>query len=1153
MSVSIPVVKVLWSRALNQCAFPTCRQSLTEDSVHAGTGETLTNPTGEQAHIRSYKANGPRYDAEYPKEKLHTYENLILLCPTHHEMVDANNGAAYTVADLVLMRDTHVRKAERTGELDSTIYKYAAQRFEREDQVLFEQVDLNGPSVDSLFVDVPFACRPDAAIAGLMQRIALEAPGDVSSDESAEGYVVTGAAQAVLHPEWKSNALLIGGPGQGKSTLLQYVCQFYRARILGKNLYTGQAQQLRDIGAENRVPIRIDLRDYAKWANSAASAEKGGKKDRKKSRATEKSSWRTIEEYIAREIGRNSGGRSFAVEDLGILVSTKPVLLALDGLDEVANLKFREEVSTQIVDTQVRLDLDAVDLVMLVATRPGGATSALWSSDKFPKLNLRRLTYGLRLQYLQRWAVVAKLSEPATDKLQRTFLENQNVPHIRELGSYPMQLAILLHLLHRRQLLPQRRTELYSEYFKTFLDREQREDKEPLLAEERQVIEDIHAYIGWFIHTQAEEGNSSGTIRRSELKALLREHLQGRDDGQALADSLFSAFTTRVLCLVEKDPGSGDFQFDVQSLREYFAAVYIFDEAGRDSRDDCLVALLKRPYWSNVCRFFVGKYSKGEVRGMRAVLQEISSEQLFGLHPMLRSIATLFLNDRTFEGQKDGPIQEVVDFILDGPGVVLAVDGLLDVAGSALEFSDRAGRVQAVRHLKARLECSPQANVQVALIDSLRRHATETDEIAEWWWSRFEETATWFEIASGLGVLRNLNADDEERIALLSRQYASGSHWVVELLGAGGYTGTADGVLGVVKDEINDGAVETIHAVAASSSLGCMLAGAAVAMTPSHPAVAETAGGTSRRRVRNKAKDTVLSGVVDSMGELRARLPAATSTTDWRRRLMDVANVWGDGWILRQAIANMPEDSDLDQIVAITQAMQPVLYAALQTEMQAREHRKDVSWWRAAIDDATVDIEIRHWIFSLLTRATSNVVIELAEQLDSLLEPLSTKHYHALQGTIYRFRKSASSGELVLQEALRVQRIKLSPRTLWLLRGIATEASVKWIDKRLADSPDVLLAPGIGDLRDLAKVSAKGPVIKFEKFKGLRAALPLGGWASDARVGALSSTLAERVLRQPEEWPGDLVQRAVENVEQRMLSAVAPVAFVAHQENWFVE
>jgi len=42
---------------------------------------------------------------------------------------------------------------------------------------------------------------------------------------------------------------------------------------------------------------------------------------------------------------------------------------------------------------------------------------------------------------------------------------------------------------------------------------------------------------------------------------------------------------------------------------------------------------------------------------------------------MLRSTAALFLNDRTYEGQKEDPIQEIVDFILEGSGVVLAKTG----------------------------------------------------------------------------------------------------------------------------------------------------------------------------------------------------------------------------------------------------------------------------------------------------------------------------------------------------------------------------------------------------------------------------------------------------------------------------------------------
>src|SRR5690349_18789110 len=127
MSIAIPTVKVLWSRAHDQCAFPGCRQPLTEESVDATTGEARTNPIGEQAHIRSYKPDGPRYDPMFPAHKLHSYENLILVCPTHHTKIDANGGAEFTVGDLVEMRNDHERNAKRRDEIDKTVLKHLAQ------------------------------------------------------------------------------------------------------------------------------------------------------------------------------------------------------------------------------------------------------------------------------------------------------------------------------------------------------------------------------------------------------------------------------------------------------------------------------------------------------------------------------------------------------------------------------------------------------------------------------------------------------------------------------------------------------------------------------------------------------------------------------------------------------------------------------------------------------------------------------------------------------------------------------------------------------------------------------------------------------------------------------------------------------------------
>lgn len=1145
---------MLWSRAHDQCAFTGCQQSLTTDAQDAATGQIRANPVGEQAHIRSPKPDGPRYDPKYPKDDLDTYENLVLLCPTHHARIDADGGAEFTVATLLDMRKMHETQAHRRKEIDTTIKKYTAQQYGVDDKVLFEQVDLNGPSVDSMFVDVPFSCRPDAGIAGLMYRISETSPGDSDAYDNIDDQVVTGAAQALLHPDWEGNALLVGGPGQGKSTLLQYVCQFHRAMLLERDTYQGQEQHLTTLTTQQRVPIRLDLRKYAAWAASGSprggrSGKGQGKKKTKNANGQDPvSQWRTIEEYIVTEIVSHSGGRNFSIEDLGVLVSTRPVLVALDGLDEVANLKYREQVSSQIVNTQLRLEVDAANLMMLVATRPGGTTSELWSSNKFPWLSLRRLTQGLRIQYLQRWAKVANLKTEAAEKLQRTFVDNQNVPHIRELASYPMQLAILLHLLHRRQLLPQRRTELYSEYLKTFLDREQSGEKEPLLAEERQVIEDIHAYIGWHIHTQAEEGRSSGSIKRDTLMQLIFQHLEGREDGRKLAEKLFTAFTTRVLCLVERDTDL--FQFEVQSLREYFAALYIFDESEPSQSDECLIALLKRPYWSNVCRFLVGQYTKGEVRGMRPLLQDLSKERELGLHPLLRSTAALFLNDRTYEGQKESPIQEIVDFILTGSGVVLAEDGLLDAGGSGLKLSDRAGRIQAVQHLKTRLVTESDSEVRVAVTSSLRRHVVDADSLSSWWWDQSESADAWLDTASKLRVLNGLTPANETRLLHLLNSYKSNSIWATQHLTAGGYDGIQEDILTIVKEEINDGAAEAIQRPSSLSSVGRILIGANIAMFRPTGNVDPRSADTKHTRMSGGVAVSLLSQVVKATHDLRSQ--ASDTDSDWQQRLMLIEEVWGDGWVLRQALATIPPTISLETIALLVQSKNPDLYAPLTAEFNARTHRKDVDWWRQQLNDVVDDFMLRHWIFSILTCAFSPVITALADDLNRVVEDLTPKHYLTIRNAINSFHQNPSvSRKLALNETLRLNQANFSARTLWLIREGVTESTVEQIDKRIAADFGEFLAIGSGDLREIARLSGKTRTIKFDVFRGHRAQLPAGGWASTIKLGALSPKLAADILRSPHEWPGDLVQRAVEKVELRMLSTLTPLSQVAAEKCWF--
>ena len=91
-------VKTLWGRAANRCAFTDCKIELTID----GEIDTL----GEMAHIIAKSPDGPRGKSDIPQESRDSYENLILLCPTHHKIVD-NDLEKWTVDILKQMKEEH--------------------------------------------------------------------------------------------------------------------------------------------------------------------------------------------------------------------------------------------------------------------------------------------------------------------------------------------------------------------------------------------------------------------------------------------------------------------------------------------------------------------------------------------------------------------------------------------------------------------------------------------------------------------------------------------------------------------------------------------------------------------------------------------------------------------------------------------------------------------------------------------------------------------------------------------------------------------------------------------------------------------------------------------------------------------------------------
>lgn len=74
--------KLLWGRSGNRCAI--CKKELVVKAT-ARDGESII---GEECHIVSSKPTGPRQRSDLLTSEMDSYGNLILLCRTHHKVID---------------------------------------------------------------------------------------------------------------------------------------------------------------------------------------------------------------------------------------------------------------------------------------------------------------------------------------------------------------------------------------------------------------------------------------------------------------------------------------------------------------------------------------------------------------------------------------------------------------------------------------------------------------------------------------------------------------------------------------------------------------------------------------------------------------------------------------------------------------------------------------------------------------------------------------------------------------------------------------------------------------------------------------------------------------------------------------------------------
>lgn len=495
---------------------------------------------------------------------------------------------------------------DASAQVKSIINNLILEQFNEQIYTKLEQAGSLGvrPKINELFVDLPVECDFHGDLSNIMETLVC-ASANVHKPTVWNSFG-DGWRHWATVPRRARVILLKGGPGQGKSTAGQFYAQVQRAALLlepqGPTVmpdilevareFVSTAEKLDFLPVNPRIPVSVELKDFASWFGMRNSGESKG-----------------VISYLCEKISQRidqkvEGGT------LKRAIASRGWFFNFDGLDEVPN-DVKDDIANEIIrfSNSVLPELDA-DALILCTTRPQGY------SGQFENLN------ASVLELVSLSPSVAMKCAEGVLRFGRSITESTGSMHVlesamesaqvRELMTTPLQSHIMAVVVRDGGRPPEKRWELFDNFYQVMKKRESLKNFPDIrisrfLRENTTLLKAIHARLGITLHASAETSDGADTtLRRDQFCELARQTTERyvEKNVEELVDTLMEATIER-LVFVNAPESSTTLRFDIRQLQEFFAGEFIYSNVDPLLLRARLEVIGSDSHWREVMHFAI--------------------------------------------------------------------------------------------------------------------------------------------------------------------------------------------------------------------------------------------------------------------------------------------------------------------------------------------------------------------------------------------------------------------------------------------------------------------------------------------------------------------------------------------------------------------